>query len=100
MYDENMEKNNGKTKLGWCIPKNIREDFTEFCATKGTLIQEECAGALIIYQFLPAEIRELARLQAKGVEDINSDFWKDFASALRLGIKAQQDNLHKRRKKR
>ena len=43
-----MEKNIEKVKTGWIIPVTIKESFVTFCARKGTLAQEDCAGAFEI----------------------------------------------------
>ena len=85
-----MIKNNEKIKTGWPIPVNVKESFVTFCASKGTLAQEDCAGALTLWQYLPAEIREMVRLEVKGLMEPDLVFWQDFAAGLRLGIHAQQ----------
>lgn len=86
---EGMKKNNEKTKTGWPIPANIKDDFVNFCAEKGNIAQEDCAGALLIWQYLPAQVREQARLEAKGVLAIDKKFWKQFCSGVELGLQAQ-----------
>ena len=55
------------TTTGWLIPAEVKDSFTKFCATKGSIIKEDCAGALVLWQYLPPEIREWARLEAKGI---------------------------------
>ena len=30
-----------KIKVGWTIPEDVKESFTDFCAQKGTLAQED-----------------------------------------------------------
>ena len=77
-----MKKNDEKVKPGWYIPPSVRNSFTEFCNLKGTLIQEDFAGALTVWQYLPAEIRELAKLEAKELRAPNLQFWSDFEAAL------------------
>jgi len=83
------EKNNKKIAAGWYIPVDVRDKFAQFCAQMGSIIQEDCAGALIVWQHLPPEIRELAKLEAKGLRGADEQFWADFEAGLRLGIRAQ-----------
>lgn len=78
-----------KVKTGWLIPIPVKESFVAFSAEKGTVAQEDCAGALLIWQYLPAQIREEARLEAKGVHSIDKKFWEQFCQGLELGIEAQ-----------
>ena len=84
-----MQKNLKKIATGWYIPIEVRERFTNFCNMKGTVIQEDFAGALTVWQHLPAEIRELAKLEAKGLRESDERFWADFEAGLRLGIHGQ-----------
>lgn len=84
-----MKKNEEKTKTGWPIPMSIKDSFVNFCAEMGNLAQEDCAGALLIWQYLPAQIRESARLEAKGIRAVDKRFWKHFQTGLELGIQAQ-----------
>lgn len=84
-----MTKIANKVTAGWPIPADVKESFTKFCAEKGNLAQEDCAGALVIWQYLPAQIREYARLTAKGKPAVDADFWEQFSKGLELGIKAQ-----------
>ena len=84
--------NTEKTKPGWFIPVKVKDSFVNFCADKGNIIQEDCAGALLIWQYLPAQIRESARLEAKGIRAVDKRFWKHFQAGLELGIQAQLDS--------
>ena len=88
-----MKKNEEKTKTGWPIPLSIKDSFVNFCADMGNLAQEDCAGALLIWQYLPAQIRESARLEAKGIRAVDKRFWNHFRAGLELGIQAQSNNL-------
>lgn len=97
-------ENNNKTTTGWQIPIDLKDRFTEFCEKiKDSRIQEECSAALYIYMYLPEKIRELAKLEVKGVPMVDSRFWTDFAKGLELGITAQlsiqQQKQAKSRKK-
>lgn len=86
-----MGKNSDKVMLGWYVPIEARRKFVEFCVEIGSLAQEDCAGALIIWQHLPAQIRELAKLQAKGLVEVDQNFWDQFRQGLELGIQAQSN---------
>lgn len=94
-----MEKNEEKIKTGWMIPKSIKERFITFCADKGLVAQEDCTGSLFIWQYIPAEIRELAKAQAKGQQEITEEFWnKEFPRAAKnciLPADASNDDLDK-----
>lgn len=78
-----------KITTGWRIPVKIKESFVGFCADVGALAQEDCAGALVIWQYLPAAVRERAKLEAKGKAAVDKNFWKQFRAGLELGIQAQ-----------
>ena len=79
-----MKNNNKKTKTGWPIPIKIKDLFVNFCADKGNIAQEDCAGALFLWQYLPPDIRELARLVAKGSKPIDKKYWENFQKSLLL----------------
>lgn len=83
---KNMNKNLQKVKTGWEVPVTVKDDFVTFCAEKSTLAQEACAGALIIFQLLPAQIRELAMLEAKGKGLVDRKFWEDYRRGLEAAI--------------
>ena len=70
-----MEKNLKKVKAGWMIPESARDSFTDFCVRKGTLAQEDCAGALVVWQHLPAQLREWAKAVTKGEKPARPEFW-------------------------
>jgi len=91
-----MKRNIEKIKTGWYIPVPLKEQFVTFCADMGNLAQEDCAGALLIWQYLPAQIRESARLEAKGIRAVDKRFWKHFRAGLELGIQAQLDSLQQK----
>lgn len=70
-----MKEKNEKIKVGWTIPEQVKEDFVNFCTQKGTLAQEDCAGALVVWQSLPAQLREWAKDVAKGKTPARPSFW-------------------------
>ena len=75
---------------GWEVPTSVKRSFTEFCTAGGSIIKEDCAGALIIWQHLPAQVRESARREAKGLlSSVEKDFWVAFEAGLNAGILAQ-----------
>lgn len=91
-----MAKNMQKLTLGWRISRDVKDDFTDFCAKVGSLVQEDCSGALVIWPYLPAQIREWARLEAKGLPAVDKKFWIDFQKGLELGLAAQANIQQKK----
>lgn len=81
-----------QTQLGWKVPLKVKDDFAKFSNKVGTVIQEDCAGALTIWPYLPSEIREQAKLAAKGIADVEPAFWEDFRSGVRVALKGQANN--------
>lgn len=90
-----MKKMEKKTKTGWPIPVSIKDLFVNFCAEKGNLAQEDCAGALFIWQYLPAQIRESARLEAKGSQIADKKFWENFRSSVQQSLPLSDDQIEK-----
>ena len=70
-----MGKNQKTIKLGWAIPVTVKDCFIEFCAQFGLVVQEDCAGALFLWQRMPAQIREWAKLEAKNDPRVDKGFW-------------------------
>lgn len=100
MYHTTMVKIVEKTKPGWAIPVDIKEEFVEFCAHIGAITQEDCAGALFIWQHLPAQIREYAKLQAKGAPIVDADFWDGLRRGIEVSVQALlESQKHNKRKK-
>ena len=83
-----MSKINEKVKTGWYIPTAIKESFVEFCAHKGAITQEDCAGALFLWQHVPARLREWAKLEAKDSPVVEGDFWDGLHDGLDASIQA------------
>jgi len=77
-----MPKNIEKTKAGWPISVDVKDNFTKFCTKIGAIIQEDYAGALFLWQQMPANIREAAKLEAKGIPVDNKKFWAGLLGAL------------------
>lgn len=94
-----MAKKSEKIKPGWYLPLSVRDKFTDFCSDQGTVIQQDFAGALVVWCNLPAELRELAKLEAKGLREPDPAFWEDFAAGLRLGIHAQRASQQEKQAK-
>lgn len=88
-----------KITTGWRVPAKIKESFVEFCAQVGALAQEDCAGALVIWPYLPAAVREQAKLEAKGIAAVDKKFWEQFRAGLELGIQAQLNIRQQKQKK-
>lgn len=76
MYHACMTKIVQKTKPGWAIPTDIKESFVNFCAHIGAIAQEDAAGALFLWQFMPERVREWAKLAAKGAPPVKEGFWQ------------------------
>jgi hypothetical protein len=70
-----MSKNIEKTQPGWQIPSTVKEHFDTFCVHVGHVAQEDCAGALILWPRMPAQIREWAKLEAKNDPQVEPVFW-------------------------
>jgi hypothetical protein len=98
-----VSKKMKKIQLSWYVSTEVKSAFTEFCTENGLVIQDDCAGALTLWRHVPAEIRELAKLEAKGLREPAVAFWDEFARGLRRGIRdqldAQQQKPGKRKKK-
>lgn len=78
-----------KSQLGWKVPAFVKDLFRDFCIENGSVVQDDCAGALAIWPYLPAAIRERAKLQAKGVTAIDEKFWEQFRAGLELALQAR-----------
>ncbi len=72
-----MVKKLPTTNTGWPVPTTVKEDFVEFVAHVGSIAQEDCAGALFLWQHVPPDIREWAKLDAKGSPAVEAVFWRD-----------------------
>ena len=82
-----MNKNE-KIPLGWRVSNKVRDQFAQWCSDNGVVCQDDCAGALVIWQYLPAAVREAAKLEAKGLPSVDKDFWKMFEAGLELALRA------------
>ncbi len=80
-----------KTQLGWKVSAFVKDAFRDFCIENGFIVQDDCGGALAIWPYLPAAIRERAKLQANGVAAIDEKFWKQFRAGLELALEAQSN---------
>lgn len=80
--------------LGWYVPIDTRREFVDFCADIGTIAQDDCAGALIIWQHLPPAIREAAKRAAKLGAELpgqEKEFWRQFEAGLNMAIIARSN---------
>ena len=84
-----MAKYKGKIPLGWEVPPEIKDLFRDWCIDNGLVVQNDCAGALVIWPYLPSAIRERAKLQAKGVAAIDEKFWNQFRIGLEMALQAR-----------
>ena len=70
-----MAKNQEKIKPGWAIPVQVKDSFKDFCDDAGAIAQDDCAGALFLWQHMPPSIREWAKLEAKNKPYVDKGFW-------------------------
>ena len=90
-----------KVKPGWQLPRSVRDEFSEFCADHGAIAQDECAGAILLWQRMPATIRDWAKMEAKGQPMTPAGFWDAFQEALAdasLEVEREMRDLEKRGK--
>lgn len=85
-----------QVQLGWKVPLEVRDAFTKFANMVGNVIQEDCAGALTIWPYLPSEVRERAKLVAKGLVEDDPEFWEVFQSGVQLGLRARTNTPPKK----
>lgn len=73
-----------KVQLGWEISVKAKEEFMAWCRQNGIVVQVAAAGAIILYRYLPASVRELAQAHASGVEglELPREFFEEFAAGL------------------
>jgi len=83
-----MKNNAEKVSTGWLIPSELKESFVSFCAKVGTLAQEDCAGALFVWQYLPPQIREWAKLEAKSESVFDQEFWEGLCAGLEVSLRS------------
>ena len=94
-----MPKNNEKIQISWRVPQDVKDNFTSFCNHIGAIIEDDCAGALIVWQYLPAELREQAKLAAKNQGKIDKVFWEMFRAGLELALAQQSIQQQKKGKR-
>ena len=99
MNKENRQRVEQQVQLGWKVPVAAKETFASFCSKVGSVTQDDCAGALTIWPYLPSEIREQAKLAAKGLVEVEPAFWEDFQAGLRMALRAQANNPQGKRGK-
>ncbi len=99
MNKEDVDKIEQQVQLGWKVPVAAKENFAKFCNKVGAVIQDDCAGALMIWPYLPSEIREQAKLAAKGLVEVEPGLWEDFQAGLRMALRAQANNPQGKRGK-
>ena len=84
-----MSKNSDKSMLGWYVPVDCRNKFAQWCTNNGLICQDDAAGALTLWPYIPSAIREQAKLQAKGIAAVDEKFWDAFRAGLELALQAQ-----------
>lgn len=84
-----MSSDKEKSQLGWKVYTFVKDSFRDFCIENGLVVQDDCAGALVIWPYLPAAIRERAKIQANGIESIDKEFWEQFRAGLESALQAR-----------
>ena len=84
-----MNQPEEKVQLGWQVPVSVKEAFRDFCSDTSSIVQEDCAGALFIWRYMPAAIREQARMTAKGIGSVDKKFWEQFRAGIELALQAR-----------
>lgn len=74
----NKKQQDEISQTGWRISRETREKFVVWCDSMGTKAQDDCAGALVVWPFLPSSIRERAKMVAKEIIPHDDDYWKKF----------------------
>jgi len=72
----------GRVKAAWPIPSRVKTAFVDFCNHAGCVTQDSCAGALLCWEYLSADIQRAAIRKANG-EDI--DLAAYFPEAIKPG---------------
>ena len=71
-----------KVKTGWYVSPKVKTAFVDFCNHAGCVTQDSCAGALLCWEYLSADIQRAAIRKANG-EDI--DLAAYFPEAIKPG---------------
>lgn len=94
-----MLKRIEKTKPGWYIPIDVKDKFVNFCSDVGEIIQNDMAGALWLWCYMPPDIRELAKLAAFGKLNLPEKAWREFGRSVQAGVLSQQESPDETSKK-
>jgi len=70
-------------------PVRVLRHFREFCDRIGGQIDEEQAGAKWLWPYVPAALREQAKLAAKGLAEVDEEFWVRFGAGLEAALAAR-----------
>jgi hypothetical protein len=94
MYDNlymGKKMNNNTIKLGWSIPLDVREKFTDWCDSVGLKTQDAAAGALVLFPEMPPHLIQECILASKG-KPLNEQFWAEFRRGCAIGLKPPQNS--------
>jgi hypothetical protein len=86
MKKKEVSKMSKTVQLGLRIPHNIYEKYTEFCDGVGGRYQDELCGAMLVWQYLPGEIRDRAKRQSLGTMPFDKAFWEAYRDAFERGL--------------
>ncbi len=70
-------------------PQRVLDHFSAFCHRIGGKIDEEQAGAKWLWPYVPAALREQAKLAAKGLAEVDEEFWVRFGAGLEAALAAR-----------
>lgn len=63
------EKQIELVSLGWKVPEPTKDRFIEFCTDVGVRYQDGCAGAMVAWEYLPANVQQQAIKAARGLAE-------------------------------
>jgi len=63
------EKKIELVSLGWKVPEPTKDRFIEFCTDVGVRYQDGCAGAMVAWEYLPANVQQQAIKAARGLAE-------------------------------
>jgi hypothetical protein len=84
---------NEKKPTGWAISVEVTEFFKDYCDATGQLYLRAQEAAMVIWPYLPADVRERALLQSGGlIPKIDPKFWHERLKELNIGAIPDADD--------
>ena len=75
---KDKEKNNEKDRVGWESPKKAIDSLRDFADSIGGNYGDQAGGALLIWKYLPANMRENIVQASQGRAEIDEEKYKKF----------------------